>query len=86
MRVCSLSEILNQILLLFYTPTRTYTEEETASMLATQDSALKKWKQDLPDFLQMSIDNLPKYCPPVHIAVLKYFCLVFQDVVWKMLT
>lgn len=66
-RMCSLTEVLNQILILLYTPDRKSTEVEV-SKLGTD---LRLWWDDLPPYLRIVLSELPAFSPPSHIVTLK---------------
>lgn len=65
--MCSLSEVLNQILLLLYTPDRKSTEAEVLNLGAS----LRAWWDDLPPYLRIVLSELPLISPPSHIVTLK---------------
>ncbi|EEH09662.1 conserved hypothetical protein [Histoplasma capsulatum G186AR] len=70
MKMCSLTEILNQIIIHIYDPVRKSTEAEFQTCLVQQSSSLERWWDELPVFLKLIIDNLPPYSPPSHIVTL----------------
>jgi hypothetical protein len=73
MRMCRLAEIFNQILIHIYDPLHQNTEDEVQACLYNEGRALKLWWKDLPGFLKIDVHvDLPLYCPPSHIATLKY--------------
>lgn len=69
--MCSLSEILNQIIIHIYDPVRQSTEIEILNCVEEQGNNLEKWWNELPPFLKLVVNNLPPYCPPSHIVTLK---------------
>ncbi|KAK2813791.1 hypothetical protein FQN50_000191 [Emmonsiellopsis sp. PD_5] len=70
MKMCSLTEILNQIIIHIYDPVRKSTEREFQDCVDQQSRNLEKWWDELPVFLKLIVDNLPPYCPPSHIVTL----------------
>ncbi|KAL1957265.1 hypothetical protein VTO42DRAFT_6171 [Malbranchea cinnamomea] len=70
MRMCSLSEILNQIIIHIYDPVRQSTDTQILNCVEEQGRNLEKWWNDLPPFLKLVVTNLPPYCPPSHIVTL----------------
>jgi hypothetical protein len=72
MRMCQLSEIFNQILIHVYDPIGQNSEMEINTCLANEGDSLRRWWQDLPDFLRIDAKALPSQCPPSHIVTLKY--------------
>ncbi|KAI1920821.1 hypothetical protein LOZ58_006470 [Ophidiomyces ophidiicola] len=70
MRMCSLSEILNQILIHIYNPVRQSTEAEILQCVHEQGHKLETWWNELPPFLKLIVNDLPAYCPPSHIVTL----------------
>ncbi|ODH17070.1 hypothetical protein ACO22_06294 [Paracoccidioides brasiliensis] len=70
MKVCSLAEILNQIIIHIYDPIRKSTEAEFLRCVQQQSSNLEKWWGELPVFLKLIVDDLPPYSPPSHIVTL----------------
>ena len=70
--MCQLSEIFNKILIRVYDPLGQTTEPEIQACLDGEGRALKRWWEELPDFLRIDAANLPLYCPPSHIVTLKY--------------
>lgn len=75
-KMCSLSEILNQIIIHMYDPIRRSTEQQFVQCAAEQTHNLQQWWDELPSFLKLSVGNLPSYCPPSHIVTLKYVCWI----------
>ncbi|PGH30427.1 hypothetical protein GX50_06801 [[Emmonsia] crescens] len=70
MRMCSLTEILNQIIIHIYDPIRKSTEAEFHTCVAQQSRNLETWWDELPVFLKLIVDHLPPYSPPSHIVTL----------------
>ncbi|EER26876.1 Fungal specific transcription factor, putative [Coccidioides posadasii C735 delta SOWgp] len=70
MRMCSLSEILNQIIIHIYDPVRQSTETQILNCVHEQGENLEKWWTELPSFLKLIVNDLPAYCPPSHIVTL----------------
>ncbi|KAK2732011.1 hypothetical protein FQN55_004272 [Onygenales sp. PD_40] len=70
MKMCSLTEILNQIIIHIYDPVRKSTEREFQDCVDQQSRNLETWWDELPVFLKLIVDNLPPYCPPSHIVTL----------------
>lgn len=70
--MCQLSEIFNQILIHIYDPMGQNSEMEINNCLASEGDSLRRWWQDLPDFLRIDVKALPSQCPPSHIVTLKY--------------
>ena len=72
MRMCQLSEIFNQILIHIYDPLGLNSEMQIRTCLAGEGEALRRWWEELPDFLKIDAKTPPSYCPPSHIVTLKY--------------
>ncbi|WEW54692.1 hypothetical protein PRK78_000114 [Emydomyces testavorans] len=70
MRMCSLSEILNQIIIHIYDPIRQRPEAQILNCVREQGDNLRKWWNELPPFLKLIVNDLPTYCPPSHIVTL----------------
>ncbi|OJD14919.1 hypothetical protein AJ78_04778 [Emergomyces pasteurianus Ep9510] len=70
MKMCSLTEILNQIIIHIYDPIRKSTEAEFQTCVDQQSRNLERWWDELPVFLKLIVDNLPPYSPPSHIVTL----------------
>ncbi|KLJ07279.1 hypothetical protein EMPG_17226 [Blastomyces silverae] len=70
MKMCSLTEILNQIIIHIYDPIRKSTEAEFQTCVAQQSRNLERWWDELPAFLKLIVDHLPPYSPPSHIVTL----------------
>lgn len=79
MRMCSLSEILNQILVHIYGNAGRRTGMKKAECVRIQGQKMQRWWDELPSFLKLAAHDLPPYCPPSHIVTLKY-------VVWPHIT
>lgn len=71
MRMCSLSEILNQVIIHIYDPLRQTGEHEFRNCVFDQEKNLSRWWDELPDYLKLVANNLPSLCPPSHIVTLK---------------
>ncbi|KAL2387344.1 hypothetical protein RJZ90_000083 [Blastomyces dermatitidis] len=71
MKMCSLTEILNQIIIHVYDPIRKSTEAEFQTCVGQQSRNLEEWWDELPVFLKLIVDYLPPYSPPSHIVTLK---------------
>lgn len=71
MRMCSLSEILNEIIVHIYDPVRQSPEAQILDCVKEQSGNLENWFNELPHFLKLSMNDLPPYCPPSHIVTLK---------------
>lgn len=71
MKMCSLAEILNQIIIHIYDPLRQTGETELRNCVSEQDKNLRRWWDDLPDYLKLITSSLPQFCPPSHIVTLK---------------
>jgi len=71
MRMCQLSVIFNKILVSMYDPLQQQTDEIIQSCLDTEGEALRRWWDDLPEFLRIDPHQLPVFSPPSHIVVLK---------------
>ena len=71
MQMCSLSVILNQILLHFYNPQEAKSEDELKVCLDQQSTALRSWWENLPTHLRLDAMRLPQLAPPSHIVTLK---------------
>jgi hypothetical protein len=72
MKMCGLAEVLNQILIHIYDPMRQTTASELYDCIQEQAKNLSDWWDDLPDYLKLVATDLPSYCPPSHIMILKY--------------
>ncbi|OJD20101.1 hypothetical protein ACJ73_08567, partial [Blastomyces percursus] len=70
MKMCSLTEILNQIIIHVYDPIRKSTETEFQNCVGQQSRNLEEWWDELPVFLKLAVDYLPPYSPPSHIVTL----------------
>lgn len=70
MKMCSLTEILNQILIHIYDPVRKSSESEFYSCIQDQAKNLTEWWEELPSYLKLVATDLPPYCPPSHIALI----------------
>lgn len=71
MKMCSLSEILNQIITHIYDPLRKSGEAEMQKLVREQSQKLRQWWDELQLFLKLNVQELPSYCPPSHIVTLK---------------
>jgi hypothetical protein len=71
MKMCSLSEILNQVIVHIYDPLRQTGENEFRNCVLEQENNLNRWWDELPDYLRLVANNLPALCPPSHIVTLK---------------
>jgi hypothetical protein len=71
MKMCSLSEILNQIIIHIYDPAGRTTEAQILNCVDGQGRNLETWWNELPSFLKLNINDLPPYSPPSHIVTLK---------------
>ena len=71
MKMCGLAEILNQVLVYIYDPVRESSETEFYGCIHEQAKNLADWWEELPDYLRLTPGELPPYCPPSHIALLK---------------
>ena len=69
--ICSLSEILNQLLLTMYNPIQQSTHAEIMACAALQDRNLARWHDRLPKHLRIPVPQVPVHCPPSHIVTLK---------------
>lgn len=72
MKMCGLAEVLNQILIHIYDPMRQTSASELYDCIQEQAQNLSDWWDDLPDYLKLVATDLPSYCPPSHIMILKY--------------
>ncbi|EAW07229.1 putative C6 transcription factor [Aspergillus clavatus NRRL 1] len=70
MRMCGLAEILNEILIHIYDPTRQVPEAEFYNCIQEQARNLTEWWEELPDYLKLVTSDLPSYSPPSHIVIL----------------
>ncbi|KAI5306930.1 hypothetical protein KEM56_006393 [Ascosphaera pollenicola] len=70
MKMCSLSEILNQIITHIYDPLRKSGEAEMQKLVREQSQRLQQWWDELQPFLKLNVQELPPYCPPSHIVTL----------------
>ncbi|KAM5458647.1 hypothetical protein McanCB49686_002249 [Microsporum canis] len=70
MKMCSLAEILNQIIIHIYDPVRQSTEAQIQECVDKQGANLEIWWNELPHFLKLIPNNLPTYCPPSHVVTL----------------
>jgi len=70
-RICGLAEILNQVLVHLYNPHRQRQNQQLQLWTDQLSRKLQGWWTDLPEFLKLSAIDLPRVCPPSHIAVLK---------------
>ncbi|PGH26505.1 hypothetical protein AJ80_01819 [Polytolypa hystricis UAMH7299] len=70
MKMCSLAEILNQIIIHIYDPVRRSSESELRSCVREQSRNLEKWWEELPTFLKLTVNDLPTFSPPSHIQTL----------------
>lgn len=71
MKMCGLAEILNQILIHIYDPVRKISESEFCACVQEQAKILTDWWEELPSYLKLEATDLPPYCPPSHIVLLK---------------
>jgi hypothetical protein len=75
MKMCGLAEVLNQILIHIYDPMRQISASEFYDCVQEQAKNLSDWWDELPDYLKLVATDLPSYCPPSHIMILKYALL-----------
>jgi hypothetical protein len=67
---CTLSEIINKIIIQFYCSIQTENSRRKTSESLTTD--LLHWKNGLPSQIAVHFDLSQDYCPPSHIATLMY--------------
>ena len=82
-QMCRLSAIFNEILLHIYDPLRTKTEQEVDDCLIREGFAMRQWWQDLPIFLKMEAQALPRFCPPSHIVTLNCLYHTFKILLYR---
>lgn len=65
-----LNMMVESILVNMYSPHRP--EARSTSFILSMDERLSEWWKDLPSGMKLDPANLPEYCPPISITVLKY--------------
>ncbi|KAH7085070.1 fungal-specific transcription factor domain-containing protein [Paraphoma chrysanthemicola] len=69
-QVCGLSEVLNQILIYLYNPSRNLAPSHAYEYALAAGSRLRDWWRDLPDHLRIDLTLSDLECPPSHIVTL----------------
>jgi hypothetical protein len=69
--MCGLAEILNQVLIHFYSPTCDLSSSSALTCALEQSSKMRAWWRDLPEHLKINVGALPQLAPPSHIVTLK---------------
>lgn len=70
--MCGLAEILNQVLIHFYSPTCDLSSSSALACALEQSSKMRAWWRDLPEHLKINVGALPQLAPPSHIVTLKW--------------
>lgn len=70
--MCGLAEILNQVLIHFYSPTCDLSSSSALACALEQSSKMRVWWKDLPEHLKINVGVLPRLAPPSHIVTLKW--------------
>ncbi|KAG9542697.1 hypothetical protein KCU86_g22470, partial [Aureobasidium melanogenum] len=70
--MCGLAEILNQVLIHFYSPTCDLSSSSALACALEQSSKMRAWWKDLPEHLKINVGALPQLAPPSHILPLSY--------------
>lgn len=83
MQICSLSVILNQILLHMYDPRHHNTGIERQKCFQEQGAALRNWWDKLPGFLRIEAASLPAHAPPSHIVTLNCLFHTFRILLYR---
>ncbi|KAG9669661.1 hypothetical protein KCU95_g349, partial [Aureobasidium melanogenum] len=68
--MCGLAEILNQVLIHFYSPTCDLSSSSALACALEQSSKMRAWWKDLPEHLKINVGALPQLAPPSHIVTL----------------
>jgi hypothetical protein len=69
--MCGLAEVLNQILIHFYSSNQDLSLQRAYQCTVTEGSKLRDWWRDLPDHLKINLATPAVECPPSHIVTLK---------------
>lgn len=70
-QMCALAEILNQILIQHYNPSRDLSPSRAYQCARAEGSKLRDWWRDLPAHLKINLAAAKLECPPSHIVTLK---------------
>lgn len=70
-QTCQLGETLDHILVSLYDPSHQVPGADSQPWTETAALQLQAWWKQLPDYLKVSPLDLPDFCPPSHIVVLK---------------
>ena len=69
--MCGLAEILNQVLIHLYNPSRQLSPSQAFQCAILESSKLQTWWQELPQHLKIDAIATSIDCPPSHIVTLK---------------
>ncbi|USP76410.1 SwnK [Curvularia clavata] len=69
-QMCSLAEILNQILIHLYNPFHELSPTNAYQCAISEGSRLRDWWRDLPEHLKINLAEMHSDCPPSHIVTL----------------
>jgi len=61
--------ILESILVNMYSPHRPHAR--SISFIHSADERLKEWRSTLPEDVRLDRNNLPEFCPPTNVTVMK---------------
>jgi hypothetical protein len=61
--------ILESILVNMYSPHRPHVR--SISFIHSADERIKEWGAGLPDNIRLERNNMPQFCPPTNITVMK---------------
>lgn len=81
--ICSLSVILNQILLRMYDPQQPSTRFQRETFVHEQGAALISWWDNLPGFLKIETPSLRTHAPPGHIVTLNCLFQTFSILLYR---
>ncbi|KAJ4360067.1 uncharacterized protein N0V89_000626 [Didymosphaeria variabile] len=68
--MCALAEILNEILIHLYNPSKELPRSQAYKCADSQSFKLRNWWRDLPEHLKINISDPNLECPPSHIVTL----------------
>lgn len=76
-QMCGLAEILNEILINLYNPSKDIPRSNAYRCANAQSSKLRDWWRDLPEHLKINHTDPQLECSPSHIVTLK--CVSLSD-------
>lgn len=78
-QMCGLAEILNQILIHFYSANQDLSLQRAYQCTVAEGSKLRDWWRDLPEHLKINLALPSVECPPSHIVTLKYVQFLVEN-------